>query len=82
MSSQFELLFLGNTIYGKLWSTRILVVVEIKEYEILYDTGEARKLVTQINRMAKEGWQAKSIGTLAAPTGVRAVYVLMEREVS
>ncbi len=30
----------------------------------------------------KEGWQAKSIGALGAPTGVRAVYVLMEREVS
>ena len=38
----------------------------MKEYEILYDTGEARKLVTQINRMAKEGWQAKSIGALGA----------------
>ncbi len=25
----------------------------MKEYEILYDTGEARKLVAQINRMAK-----------------------------
>jgi hypothetical protein len=56
-------------------------VIEVKEYEILYDTGEARKLVAQINRMAKEGWQAKSIGALGAPTGVRAVYVLMEREV-
>jgi len=54
----------------------------MKEYEILYDTGEARKLVAQINRMAKEGWQARSIGALGAPTGVRAVYVLMEREVS
>ena len=58
----------------------IIVIVEMKEYEILYDTGEARKLVAQINRMAKEGWQAKSIGALGAPTGVRAVYVLMERE--
>jgi hypothetical protein len=57
-----------------------LEVIELKEYEILYDTGEARKLVAQINRMAKEGWQAKSIGGLGAPTGVRAVYVLMERE--
>jgi hypothetical protein len=56
-------------------------VIEMKEYEILYDTGEARKLVAQINRMAKEGWQAKSIGALGAPTGIRAVYVLMEREV-
>ncbi len=55
-------------------------VIEMKEYEILYDTGEARKLVAQINRMAKEGWQAKSIGALGAPTGVRAVYVLMGRE--
>jgi len=55
-------------------------IVESEEYEILYDTGEARKLVVQINRMAKEGWQAKSIGALGAPTGIRAVYVLMERE--
>jgi len=54
----------------------------MKEYEILYDTGEARKLVAQINRMAREGWRAKSIGALGAPTGIRAVYVLMEREVS
>lgn len=53
----------------------------MKEYEILYDTGEARNLVVQINRMAKEGWQAKSIGALGAPTGIRAVYVLMEREI-
>lgn len=54
----------------------------MKEYEILYDTGEARKLVTQINRMAKEGWLAKSIGAFGAHTGIRSVYVLMEREVS
>jgi len=54
----------------------------MKEYEILFDTGKVRKLVAQINRMAKEGWQAKSIGGLGAPTGVSAVYVLMEREVS
>ncbi len=33
-----------------------LEVIEMKEYEILYDTGEARKLVAQIKRMAKEGW--------------------------
>jgi hypothetical protein len=59
-----------------------LEVIGLKEYEILYDTGEARKLVAQINRWAKEGWQAKSIGALGAPTGIRAVYVLMEREVS
>ncbi len=58
-----------------------LEVVGMKEYEILYDTGEARNLVVQINRMAKEGWQAKSIGALGAPTGIRAVYVLMEREI-
>jgi len=32
-------------------------VIGIKEYEILYDTGEARKLVAQINRMAREGWK-------------------------
>jgi hypothetical protein len=28
------------------------------------------------------GWQAKSIGGLGAPTGISAVYVLMEREVT
>ena len=54
----------------------------MKEYEILFDTGTARKLVAEINRMAKEGWQAKSIGGLGAPTGIHAVYVLMERDVS
>ena len=54
----------------------------MKEYEILFDTGMARKLVAQINRMAKEGWQAKSVGGLGAPTGIQGVYVLMEREVS
>jgi len=52
----------------------------MKEYEILYDTGSARKLVDQINRMAKEGWEAKSIGGFGATPGVHAVYVLMERE--
>jgi len=39
-----------------------------------------KRALDQINRMAKEGWIAKSIGALGAPTGVRAVYVLMERE--
>ena len=57
-------------------------MIKMKEYEILYDTGSARNLVDQINRMAKEGWQAKSIGGLGEPAGIRAVYVLMEREVS
>ena len=52
----------------------------MKEYEILYDTGKVRKLVARINGMAKEGWEAKSIGALGAPTGISAVYVLMERE--
>jgi len=56
--------------------------LEMKEYEILSDTGTCRKLVNKINRMAKEGWQAKSIGGLGAPTGISAVYVLMEREVT
>jgi len=42
--------------------------------------GTCRKLVAKINRMAKGGWQAKSIGGLGAPTGISAVYVLMERE--
>jgi hypothetical protein len=63
-------------------ATLSLEVIGMKEYEILYDTGEARNLVVQINRMAKEGWQAKSIGALGAPTGIRAVYVLMEHEAS
>ena len=54
----------------------------MKEYEILFDTGTCRKLVAQINRMAKEGWAAKSIGGLGAPTGVSGVYVLMEREIT
>jgi len=56
--------------------------LEVKEYEILSDTGTCRKLVAKINRMAKEGWQAKSIGGLGAPTGISAVYVLLEREVT
>ncbi|MDH5362193.1 MAG: hypothetical protein OEW84_02645 [Aigarchaeota archaeon] len=50
----------------------------MKEYDILLDTGTARKLVEQINRMAKEGWQAKSIGLGALD---RSICVLMEREV-
>jgi len=54
----------------------------VKEYEILFDTGTCRKLVAQINRMAKEGWEAKAIGGLGAPTGVSGVYVLMEREIT
>jgi hypothetical protein len=54
----------------------------MKEYEILFDTGSCRKLVAKINRMVKEGWQAKSIGGLGAPTGVSGAYVLMEREVT
>jgi hypothetical protein len=53
----------------------------VKEYEILSDTGTCRKLVAEINRMAEEGWEAKSIGGLGAPTGISGVYVLMEREV-
>jgi hypothetical protein len=54
----------------------------MKDYEILYDTGEVRKLVAQINRMAKYGWQATSKGALGTPTSIRAVHVLMQREVS
>ena len=50
----------------------------MKKYEILFDTGTARKLVAEINRMAKEGWQAKSVGGLGVPTGIHAVYVLTE----
>ena len=53
----------------------------MKEYEILFDTGTCRKLVAQINRMAKEGWEAKSIGGLGAPA-YSGVYVLMEREIT
>lgn len=54
----------------------------MKEYEILLDTGTCRKLVDKINRMTKEGWQAKSIGGLGAPTGISAAYVLLERKVT
>ena len=55
----------------------------MKEYEILYDTGTCRKLVAKINRIAKEGWEAKSIGGLGNPaSGITAVYVLMEREIT
>lgn len=57
-------------------------MVKMKEYDILYDTGEARKLVAQMNQMAKEGWRAKSIGGLGEPLGMHAVYVLMEREIA
>ena len=53
----------------------------MKEYEILFDTGTCRKLVAKINQMAKEGWEAKSIGGLGAPT-YSGVYVLMEREIT
>ena len=55
----------------------------MKEYEILYDTGTCRKLVATINRIAKEGWEAKSIGSLGNPAaGITGVYVLMEREIT
>ena len=53
----------------------------MKEYEILFDRGTCRKLVTKINQMAKEGWKAKSIGGLGAPTGISGAYVLLEREI-
>lgn len=48
---------------------------ELKEYEILFDTGKCRELVAQINSMVREGWQAKSIGN-----GINGTCVLMERE--
>lgn len=54
----------------------------MKAYEILYDTGNVRNLVAEINRMAKDGWLAKSIGAFGAHSGIRSVYVLMERETS
>ena len=54
----------------------------MKEYEILCDTGSCWNLVARINRMAKESWQAKSIGGLGAPAGISGVYVLMEREIT
>ena len=56
-------------------------VKKMKEYEILYDTGSVRNLVKKINRMAQEGWVAKSIGGLGAPGGMIAAYVLLEREI-
>lgn len=54
----------------------------MKEYEILFDRGTCRKLVAKINQMAKEGWKAKSIGGLGAPTGISGAYVLLEREIT
>jgi len=55
----------------------------MKEYEILYDTGTCRKLVAKINSIAEKGWEAKSIGGLGNPaSGITAVYVLMEREIT
>jgi len=51
--------------------------MEMKEYEILSDSGTCRKLVAKLNSMAKEGWQTISIGA-----GVAGVYVLIEREVT
>ncbi len=38
----------------------------MKEYEMLFDTGEAQNLVAEVNRMAMDGWQAKSIGAIGA----------------
>jgi len=57
-------------------------VIDMRKYEILYDNIEARKLLTQINRVAKEGLQTTSIGALGSPTGIRVVYGLMQHEVS
>jgi len=54
----------------------------MKEYEILFDTGSCRNLVSKINLWAKQGWEAKSIGGLGNPAGISGAYVLMEREVS
>ena len=56
-------------------------MVGMKEFEILYDTGLARNLVAKMNRMAKDGWEAISIGGLGAALGKRGCYVLMAREV-
>ena len=47
-----------------------------------FSTLEPVGNLSKINRMAKEGWEAKSIGGLGAPTGVSGVYVLMEREIT
>jgi len=54
----------------------------MKEYEILFDTGECRKLVAKINRFAKDGWEAKSIGGLGNPYGVYGAYGLIERKIA
>ena len=54
----------------------------MREYKILVDTGEARKLVDKINRMRKDGWSVDSISGMGIPTGVHGVYVLMVREVN
>ena len=52
----------------------------MKEYEILFDAGEARNLVAEMNRMAMEGWEVRSIGAIGAGGGFCGVHVLMERE--
>lgn len=51
----------------------------MKEYEILCDAGEARKLVEETNRLAKEGWLAKAMGGTGDAFRSHSVYVLMER---
>jgi hypothetical protein len=37
----------------------LLVVIEMKEYDILFETGEVGKLVSQLDRMAKDGSYVK-----------------------
>ena len=55
-------------------------MIEMKEYDILFDTGEAKTLIAKMNRKAKEGWHVNSISGMGFPTGIHAIYVLMERE--
>lgn len=57
-------------------------MIEMKEYEILFDTGEARTLVEKVNHMTMEGWSVESISGMGFPTGIHGVYALMVRDVN
>ncbi len=53
----------------------------MREYKILFDTGEARNLENKINHMTKKRWSVDSISGIGFPTGIHGIYVLMVREV-
>lgn len=52
----------------------------MREYKILFDTGEARNLEDKINHLTKEGWSVDSISGMGFPSGIHGVYALMIRE--